>query len=547
MDEYSGKRTIGGFFVPKKSSSLVLKDTADNRDGDAQFCTRLGCNGRLNYTRVAQIGSSKKPKSWRPSFRSSSGKEAIGSSSRTCSVVSNAKKSFQESRRKLSSKLETNSSKNSSAQDELEYQELTALPRTVPRGFRLELKEAETRKVTSVDVGSSTVAANARHRNSFRQKSGLTNQNALLSSSSSSSSESTGQGERVSANASRHGLGNFRCNSISDVVPAGRTFSEPNISKRRDIVMKRSPEGESSSSVGGKKTTSGPAYDNKRISIPTNGLTFADSRRHRNLPPPNRESGVVSVRTRRSINGNIRTADSDQVNLNNLLPVETSIVMPLVPQSEISFFANIPSSLDQEAFSSRSSSYSHPTIIDNVDCMMAIISAEHDIACLMNRDGSRRYNIDSIAEVLLALERIEQDEELTYEQLLALETNLFIGGISFYDQHRDMRLDIDNMSYEELLALEEKMGTVSTALSEDALLKSVGSNTYQCIPTEERVCSAEGEDMKCSICQEEYVFGDEVGRVGCEHGYHMECIKQWLRLKNWCPICKALVAPSEIS
>lgn len=29
-----------------------------------------------------------------------------------------------------------------------------------------------------------------------------------------------------------------------------------------------------------------------------------------------------------------------------------------------------------------------------------------------------------------------------------METGLLLGGLSFYDQHRDMRLDIDNMSYE---------------------------------------------------------------------------------------------------
>ncbi|KAF8400265.1 hypothetical protein HHK36_013562 [Tetracentron sinense] len=46
-----------------------------------------------------------------------------------------------------------------------------------------------------------------------------------------------------------------------------------------------------------------------------------------------------------------------------------------------------------------------------------------------HQDGFQRYNMDGIAEVFLALERIEQDEELTYE-------------------HRDMRLDIDNLSYE---------------------------------------------------------------------------------------------------
>ncbi|XP_020598304.1 uncharacterized protein LOC110037904 [Phalaenopsis equestris] len=56
-------------------------------------------------------------------------------------------------------------------------------------------------------------------------------------------------------------------------------------------------------------------------------------------------------------------------------------------------------------------------------------------------------DMEGIGEVLQALERIEQDEELTYEQLLVLEANI-LEGFSFYDQHRDMRLDVDNMSYE---------------------------------------------------------------------------------------------------
>ena len=51
-------------------------------------------------------------------------------------------------------------------------------------------------------------------------------------------------------------------------------------------------------------------------------------------------------------------------------------------------------------------------------------------------------------EVLLALEQIEQDEELTYEQVLMLEANFLFSGTNLHDQHSDMRLDIDNMSYE---------------------------------------------------------------------------------------------------
>ncbi|KAF3945898.1 hypothetical protein CMV_027774 [Castanea mollissima] len=124
-------------------------------------------------------------------------------------------------------------------------------------------------------------------------------------------------------------------------------------------------------------------------------------------------------------------------------------------------------------------------------------------------------------------------------------------GLYVYDQHRDMRLDIDNMSYEELLALEKRMGTVSTALTEETLSECLKRSIYESTaPMDAAVgCIGENdvgkkEDVKCSICQEEYVVGDELGRLQCEHKFHVDCIEQWLGLKNCCPICKASAAPS---
>lgn len=58
-----------------------------------------------------------------------------------------------------------------------------------------------------------------------------------------------------------------------------------------------------------------------------------------------------------------------------------------------------------------------------------------------NVNSFRCHNGDGIAEVLLALERIEQ-EELTYEQAILLETSMFLNSLNIYDQHRDMRRDI---------------------------------------------------------------------------------------------------------
>ncbi|XP_062192403.1 E3 ubiquitin-protein ligase MBR2-like [Phragmites australis] len=108
----------------------------------------------------------------------------------------------------------------------------------------------------------------------------------------------------------------------------------------------------------------------------------------------------------------------------------------------------------------------------------------------------------------------------------------------FNDRHRGMRMDIDDMSYEELLALGERIGTVSTGLSDGALSECLKRSLY--VPTIST--SHEDGDIKCIICQEEYFSGVEVAKMVCKHYYHITCIQQWLRQKNWCPICKSVAS-----
>ena len=102
------------------------------------------------------------------------------------------------------------------------------------------------------------------------------------------------------------------------------------------------------------------------------------------------------------------------------------------------------------------------------------------------------------------------------------------------DRHREMRLDVDNMSYEELLALGERIGHVSTGLSEEKIMSGLKQWKYLHIPLEEPATVIE----PCCICQEDYADGEDMGRVECGHYFHTACIKQWLVIKNTCPICK---------
>jgi len=159
---------------------------------------------------------------------------------------------------------------------------------------------------------------------------------------------------------------------------------------------------------------------------------------------------------------------------------------------------------------------------------------------LSARNGTHPPHLvpEGLAEIISALEHVERDEDLTYEQLLMLEATLLFGGLRLRDQHSDLRLDVDNMSYEELLALEDRIGNVSTGLTAEAVAEKLKRSCYSSLDVVGAQFSQE-YDTKCSICQEEYEDGDKLGKIECGHSYHALCIQQWLVQKNQCPICKA--------
>uniref|UniRef100_A0A151UD75 RING-type E3 ubiquitin transferase n=1 Tax=Cajanus cajan TaxID=3821 RepID=A0A151UD75_CAJCA len=112
----------------------------------------------------------------------------------------------------------------------------------------------------------------------------------------------------------------------------------------------------------------------------------------------------------------------------------------------------------------------------------------------------------------------------------------------YVDHHRDMRLDIEDMSYEDLLALGERIGNVSTGLSEETITTQLKTKTYLMRATAinlEEEASDDQETDSCIICQDEFKNQEEIGVLRCEHEYHADCLKKWLVVKNVCPICKS--------
>lgn len=156
-----------------------------------------------------------------------------------------------------------------------------------------------------------------------------------------------------------------------------------------------------------------------------------------------------------------------------------------------------------------------------------------------DKDPHGCNNAGGIVEPPMIQESIEHNQGRTYERMLESESNLYLGRFNYHDQHREMRMDIDNMSYEELLELVEKIGSVSTGLTDEALTKCLRRSKFKRAYSPFDITGCVEDGNRCSICQEECADGEDIGALACEHWYHVVCIHQWLKQKNWCPICKS--------
>jgi E3 ubiquitin-protein ligase BIG BROTHER-like protein len=114
-------------------------------------------------------------------------------------------------------------------------------------------------------------------------------------------------------------------------------------------------------------------------------------------------------------------------------------------------------------------------------------------------------------------------------------------------------IDVDAMSYDELLALGEVLGSVSTGIDVAAATVSGALPAPVTFALYKMNAAAAGQgdiDDMCVICQEAYDDADDadadadtadllVQVLPCHHSYHSGCITQWLRSSSACPVCKA--------
>jgi hypothetical protein len=54
----------------------------------------------------------------------------------------------------------------------------------------------------------------------------------------------------------------------------------------------------------------------------------------------------------------------------------------------------------------------------------------------------------------------------------------------------------------------------------------------------ENIEDEEDLDTNCIICFQALADGDRVGALTCDHTFHVDCLKSWLKRRNVCPLCQ---------
>ncbi|KAI4380199.1 hypothetical protein MLD38_006418 [Melastoma candidum] len=519
-------------FAASSAGCGLTRDTASSRARKAEICGRVGSGNQHSVSRG--------PRKCRPSSPALSriGEDNTGSSSRSRLPTQNRSDSLVKPRKILYSRLTSGSSGTSCVPDEPEIPIDVPPAGEIRRGRHAGRRGDEVSEVALDVVGDSSRAHSPRNNTTEMDGSPL---NSTLTSSGPTKARIPSQAKR--AYESRDNLTNSRLNLATNSRSPNEFSSNLNFDRRKGLSKKTATSGEGGTSNRDKKVKQ--PSDGRTARGFGQGVEISESRRRRaRCATIDSNPAVSSVRTRRQ-NAYDEPRHSVQSNSSEsqVMSLRTMRCSEVLDEMVLSLRRSI------EATTGRLGTHSHAgsSSEGSRSALLSDVSEMNFPGDLRNNNGFPQYHIEGIVEVLLALDRIEQDDDLTYEPVIA--TNLFLNGMNLYDQHRDMRLDIDDMSYEELLALEERMGTVSTALTEEELVKSLRIDLYHHPPLSGGTSHHCGQkdDLKCSICQEEYVSGDEVGRLPCEHQYHIACAQQWLRIKNWCPVCKGSAVASSSS
>ena len=101
---------------------------------------------------------------------------------------------------------------------------------------------------------------------------------------------------------------------------------------------------------------------------------------------------------------------------------------------------------------------------------------------------------------------------------------------SIWNSINELYPNPDNMTYEQILSLEDQLGSIKKGLSP----KEIATLPYFFYNFSLKYQGKE----ECIICQDKFQNKEKIRILPCEHCFHVQCIDQWLIENKTCPCCK---------
>ncbi|KAI5659958.1 hypothetical protein M9H77_28751 [Catharanthus roseus] len=108
----------------------------------------------------------------------------------------------------------------------------------------------------------------------------------------------------------------------------------------------------------------------------------------------------------------------------------------------------------------------------------------------------------------------------------------------------DSRDDLESFeSFDDDDDEEEVMNMIRDSFENDQIEGNDGfseESVMEHLEIRTHIIKEEESDEICVVCQSEYEENEKLGRLGCGHEYHSNCIRTWLLHRKFCPICKRI-------
>ena len=171
-------------------------------------------------------------------------------------------------------------------------------------------------------------------------------------------------------------------------------------------------------------------------------------------------------------------------------------------------------------------------IIKNLELILSELKEQNKNKISSDYNNKSVNDIDFINDILASELESQDIPEIYDDDILYDDKFQEQLAINAVDQQimDELYPNPDSMSYEQILQLEDNMGSVSKGLTK---------SQFEKLPSVKYDKDKYRENYQCIICMEEFKKDEKVKVLPCGHIFHGDCIKEWLMKQKTCPFCKS--------